>query len=700
MDKALFILAISALKTCVLLIVSFGAVRLFRQSVVRHLIWTLTLTTVLVLPVLTWIGPSWSFSALLPPVQLTGSETQQGADPTEEITSATKQNVNSPEPDLERQPDRSVSLHSQQFVDLKPVWKTIQPYSSLLVGIWLIGLLAILRLYVRQLWQIRHILKHGLPTTDPGWDLLVQDYAKIMHVHRPVRIITSEHVSVPLAFGILHPTVILPVEASCWELERRRIVLLHELGHIARWDQVSLWIGLLGCALYWFNPLVWRANRQLTKEREQACDDLVVALGTHRIDYASHLLSLARTTLHRSLISISLVSRSGDLEHRIRAILDSRRHRQINARWLLLLTVVLLTMLVPFSIVQPVSGRDIAWFSQPGNSDSTLQQIQALAETELKWAVEKYGAISGSLLIMDLRTGAILGITSYPLYHLPARDRAIQYAYEPGFVFSTLTGAIALQSGKINRHWTYVDSSPFKIGGLEVYNWDRAGHGTQTFDDVFIYSWNIGTAQLAVQLTPSLFYKGLDDFGVGQRTEIDVPGETSGYFRTPGDGYWRDSDLATNSYGQGLVVTPLQMLSFVNAFANHGQIMRPYVATDQTVVTPSLLRAPISPEVAQQMTDILVQAVKVGAAKKAHVQGYDIAGIAGTAQIPCPTCPDAYERDYYNATFIGYFPAEAPQVSVLITLHSVGTFASQTAAPAFADVAKRLVKILAISPQP
>ncbi|MEP7285188.1 MAG: penicillin-binding protein 2 [Chloroflexota bacterium] len=364
---------------------------------------------------------------------------------------------------------------------------------------------------------------------------------------------------------------------------------------------------------------------------------------------------------------------------------------------------------IPFEVNQsdlPPPGRDIVL--------TIDRSIQYLAETELQDAITKYGATRGSLIIMDPRNGEILAMASYPTfdpnsyYKVNAddmRNPAVSDQYEPGSVFKIVTGSVALQSGKVTPDWTYYDGSPYIVGGRAIYNWDRAGHGSQNFVDVFVHSWNIGTSHLAVEaMGATIFYKGLYDFGVGQRTGIDLEGEASGVFRKPGDIYWSDADLATNSFGQGMAVTPLQMLTFANAIANKGQIMQPHIRL-KTIegghVIPAIPiagRTPISAQTAKIMTDIMVKVVKPGGeGLKAAVPGYTIAGKTGTAQIPCASCAEGYEPELQNATFLGFLPADEPRVSILIKLEKVSNkYASETAAPAFAKLVKRLVVIMNI----
>ncbi|MCC7449297.1 MAG: penicillin-binding protein 2 [Anaerolineae bacterium] len=361
---------------------------------------------------------------------------------------------------------------------------------------------------------------------------------------------------------------------------------------------------------------------------------------------------------------------------------------------------------IPFEVNtndQPPPGRDIVL--------TIDRSIQYLAETELQDAITKYGATGGSIIIMDPRTGEILAMASYPTFDPNAyfkedaeamRNPAVSDVYEPGSVFKIVTASVGLQSGKLTPDWTYYDRSPLIIGGRAIYNWDRAGHGSQNFVDVLVHSWNIGTSNMALTMGPSIFYKGLEDFGVGQRTGIDLEGEANGIFRKPGDLYWSDADIATNSFGQGVAVTPLQMLSFANAIANKGQMMQPHIRLKTIdgnrvyVAQPSAGRTPISPEVARIMTDIMVQVVQRGEGKSGSVKGYTIAGKTGTAQIACPTCKEGYDPDLQEASFVGFLPADEPRVSILIKLDKVGRFASETAAPAFAKLVKRLVVIMNI----
>lgn len=367
---------------------------------------------------------------------------------------------------------------------------------------------------------------------------------------------------------------------------------------------------------------------------------------------------------------------------------------------------------IPFEVNpndQPPPGRDVYL--------TIDRRIQALAEEELLDAITRYGAVSGTLLIMNPRNGEVLAMACYPTFDPNVyyrvdrelmRNCAVGSTYEPGSVFKIVTASLALDSGKVSEDSTYYDGGPNGenyrlVGGARIYNWDRARHGSQTFEQVLVRSWNLGTTWLSVDVMGATdFYQGLREFGVGAPTGIDLEGEEAGFMRTPGDTYWSDSDLATNSYGQGLIVTPIQMLAFANTIANGGQMMQPHIRLktvegDKTNwAVPVTVRSPISAETARRMTNIMVKVVEIGEGTKARVRGYTIAGKTGTAQIADPTFPDGYDPYLQNGTFVGFLPADEPRVSILIKLDRITLYASESAAPAFAKLVRRLAVLMNI----
>lgn len=339
------------------------------------------------------------------------------------------------------------------------------------------------------------------------------------------------------------------------------------------------------------------------------------------------------------------------------------------------------------------------------------RDIQYLVEVALADAIESTGAVGGNIIVMDPVTGDILAMASWPPLdpnNIPLNDErllrnpAISDIYEPGSVMKVITMAAALQEGVITPDWVYNDEGRYTVGGEVIQNWDGQAYGIVDAETVIVESLNIGASKLAVEeLGRNAFYSMLAAFGFGSRTRVDLEGEQIGRVRVPGDETWSESDLGVNAFGQGLSVTPLQMLNAVNAIANGGLLMQPRVVKqvirgqEVTNIDPVVIRRVITEEVARQVTDMMVAAVERGLDGRASVEGYTVAGKTGTAEIPSPV---GYVTGATIATFIGFLPADAPQVSILVKLDRPKTaiFASQTAAPVFQVLAEQLVTYLEI----
>lgn len=360
---------------------------------------------------------------------------------------------------------------------------------------------------------------------------------------------------------------------------------------------------------------------------------------------------------------------------------------------------------LPFDIPEendgPVRGADLVL--------TIDRDVQYLLETELAAAVQSTGAGGGTMIVMNPRTGDILGMANYPTFNpneipndeLILRNPAITVPYEPGSVFKVLTVAAALEEGVITPGWTYNDQGVYPVGSKEIKNWDNAAHGVVDLTTALVDSLNIGMATIAVEeMGRESFYARISAFGIGERTRVDLEGEDRGILRVPGDEFWSESDLATNSFGQGVAVTPLQMLNAVNVIANGGLLMQPRVVqqvirgTEVESRDPVVIRRVLSPETAKTVSDMMVRVVNDGVDGNASVPGYTIAGKTGTAQIFTPIGPESR----YMMTFVGFLPADDPQISILIKLDrpTSGQFASQTAAPVFAKLAERLAMMLEI----
>ncbi len=351
-----------------------------------------------------------------------------------------------------------------------------------------------------------------------------------------------------------------------------------------------------------------------------------------------------------------------------------------------------------------------------GNKDLILtldSGVQWILEDELQRAIEAYRSTGGTMIVMEPRTGALLGMANWPTFdpnqysktaveHF--QDPAISLLYEPGSIFKLITMAAALDTNVITPTTMYTDSGSITVGGRVIFNSNRVGYGRVSVTEALARSLNVVTAQVAEQVGAENFYRYIHRFGFGQLTEVDLAGEVPGLLKEPGNDLWSLSDLGTNSFGQGIAVTPIQMASAVAAIANGGYLMRPYVVSariyhDEVLFTqPRVVRPVLKPESVKDLTAMMVDTVRTGNVA-ASVAGYTIAGKSGTAQIPSK---DGYEQDATITSFVGFAPADDPKVVILVKLDrpdpTISQWATHTAAPVFAQVARRVFAQLNIPP--
>ncbi len=340
--------------------------------------------------------------------------------------------------------------------------------------------------------------------------------------------------------------------------------------------------------------------------------------------------------------------------------------------------------------------------------------MQRIAEVELANAIRDSRAASGSIVVLDPKTGAILALANWPVADLNAYgepgnlqrllDPAVSSQYEPGSVFKIITVAAALDAGTVSPGTVFDDSGSIYVGGSLIKNHNDLAPGRVDLTGVLRLSLNVEATKMSVGLGAQRFYQYVRNFGFGARTRVELADEAAGQVKSVGDGRWREADLATNSFGQGISVTPLQMTAAVAAVANRGILMRPYIVkqirySNGSVfnTTPEVVRTVIRPETAQTLTRVLGDAVIGESSNKATVPGYRIAGKTGTASIPIP---GGYDPVGTIASFIGYLPADDPHFVILVKLDKPQTseWGSQVASPVFAAVAKQLVALIGLPP--
>ena len=281
-------------------------------------------------------------------------------------------------------------------------------------------------------------------------------------------------------------------------------------------------------------------------------------------------------------------------------------------------------------------------------------------------------------------------------------NKAIGQVYEPGSVFKILTMAAALDAGKVTPNTPFTDTGVINVGGWDIYNWDRGAWGSQDMIGCLQHSLNVCLSWVALQLGPTSFYQYLDAFNIGHRTNIDLAGEEVYPLSEPGDPMWYEVNLATNSFGQGVAVTPIQMVMAASAIANDGKMVAPHVLKayiqngKQYNTNTQIVGQPIKAETAHTLTQMLVTSLQQESSD-ALVDGYTVAGKTGTAEI---AVNGEYSSNQTNASFIGWGPADDPQFLVYVWLEkpSSSIWGSVVAAPVFSDEVKQLVVLMNIPP--
>jgi len=336
--------------------------------------------------------------------------------------------------------------------------------------------------------------------------------------------------------------------------------------------------------------------------------------------------------------------------------------------------------------------------------------IQYYADRSLKEAVEQHVAKGGSVIVMNPKTGAILAMSSYPnfdpnRYNETAIERFTNLntsgAYEPGSVFKVITMASAIAANLVSPNTTYVDSGSVQVQDRVIKNSQDKVYGEVNMTKVLEQSINTGAVFVAQKLGKQLFYKYLKDFGFTETTGVELAGEVGGSVKPPGQ--WTDVDLATMSYGQGIAITPIQLITAVSAIANGGKLIQPHVVSEilyengPVKVEPREIRQVISPQVAQIVSAMMVNVVEHGHGQRAGVLGYYIAGKTGTAQVPVP---GGYAKNKTIGTFVGFGPTENPQFVMLVRIDEPKDvqFAESSAAPLFGKIAKFILDYLQIPP--
>ena len=349
-----------------------------------------------------------------------------------------------------------------------------------------------------------------------------------------------------------------------------------------------------------------------------------------------------------------------------------------------------------FKMIEPVEGASIHL-----TIDNVIQNI---AEECLSKAIDKSKAKAGTAIVLDPNSGGILGMASYPAFdpnnfnNFPEdsfRNRAVSLVFEPGSTFKTITAAAAIEE----KLFTLEDKIYCENGAIKVANYvihDHKPHAWLTFSEAVEKSSNIGLLKIGNKIGSETLYKYIRNFGFGKKTGVDLPGEEIGIVQPLSS--WRPINLATVSFGQGIAVTPIQMLSAYGAIANGGILNKPYII--KKVIGPEGVpfkkylpekgKRILSEETSSCLRGILRRVIEGGTGSLIKIKGLDLAGKTGTAQKVSPK--GGYSDDKYIASFIGFMPADKPKIVIGVFVDEPQGihYGSVVAGPCFRDMAKQI----------
>ncbi len=369
------------------------------------------------------------------------------------------------------------------------------------------------------------------------------------------------------------------------------------------------------------------------------------------------------------------------------------------------------------------SGNVIAlaksvWDPPINGADVTLSldaSVQWIIEKALDQAMAVQQAAGGTIIVQNPKTGEILGMANRPSFDPNSFDTvtnaslfdnpAISTAYEPGSTFKTLTMSLGLETGVVTPN-TVHNGGPYKIipGGAEVHNALNVDFGPETMTQVLQHSSNLGAMWVTELVGEDRFYRGLVSFGIGQPTGIDLQGESAGILPLPGQSDWSEANFYTSAFGQGLAVTPIQLVNAASVLANGGILMTPHVAKtikdsngQVKAIDPKPVHRVISEQTSKTITQMLTIVMNTTYVKYS-VPGYDIAAKSGTAQIPSPS--GGYDPNATIGSLLGYGPSDDPQFVLLVKIDRPKNtpWGESAAGPVFKQIFQQLFLLYGIPP--
>ncbi|MDE0552806.1 MAG: penicillin-binding protein 2 [Candidatus Poribacteria bacterium] len=337
------------------------------------------------------------------------------------------------------------------------------------------------------------------------------------------------------------------------------------------------------------------------------------------------------------------------------------------------------------------------------------EYIQYVAEKELAAACQQWNAPRGTVIVLASKTAEVLALASYPSYDLNTYARAneeakrnigVWFAYEPGSIFKIVPASAALNQRIMTPESTvFCENGRYRLPNGRIIR-DVSAKGWLTLEEVLHKSSNIGMIKIVEQLGAKDLATYIESYGFGETTGVDLPYEHSGSLFAVK--HWDTHSLGAVPFGQGIMVTPLQMVSALNVIANDGKLLRPYITREIRdssgkvikKMYPIEVRQVLHPEIARQLADILVGVVEGGSGRRARIENYRVAGKTGTAQKAEPNGKGYLGKEIMS--FMGFLPAENPVISVIVMLDEPtgARFSGQIAGPLFQKVATQTIQYL------
>jgi beta-lactamase regulating signal transducer with metallopeptidase domain len=522
LQTALPVLFDAAMKGAILVIIAGVVAYLLRnrQAASRHAVWTAAVIGHLTIPALVFLLPAWRVPVLpaAPWVQpsissvtasrvaaAVGTAASNGVTNSGRTAQTPQQLANS-SPTLRPPSQPAVAQPSQSSVP-RHAENAGSPLSKMqiIAAIWFLGaVLVLLRLAIGT-WRVGQLARDGARIEDGVWLSLTQRLANKLGVTRPLTLLRGERLAVPVTWGIVYPAVLLPQDADNWSEERRRFVLVHEMAHVKRFDALTQLLAQLSLAVFWFDPLVWLAARQMRVEREHACDDYVLRDGTTPSLYAGELLEMVRsigTPRHdraAPAFAALAMARRSEFEGRMLAILDPRLDRQtLNKRGTLMTAVIVALLTIPLAALRP--------FQQPTAEAATLPRSfeVSIAEGPASPALSPSNAAKVAQAPSKVSTQSMWSCDSYPTgsrgTHIDSHDSSDGGTLE--FLISTPSGCTeATVLGKVvyssdETHIAQLSPRGFARFRERTVAFDRAVSVTPVGDGSLSYTAMIGGSRV------------------------------------------------------------------------------------------------------------------------------------------------------------------------------------------------------------